>query len=644
MTKRNNLSELEDLSFIWDSDRKISLDLRFPSHDEGPPCPAPLLDPVANAPERRTTRINIWRNCRPVGLALTAWVVSLLFTIVYSLFIYHVLFLGNPVVGSWVFEASLTNLLLSILSQLYAMLLAYVALSLSDALRWSLAARSEGQHGASASSFFQLSPATEWFSLLKFIFRGRFRSNWGVIRLSLPFVGLGFGSVLKFQNSFEDYLIKQGASIDVYAGNIPPDVSVLELISTTYLDGFFDTWAQQLLNYPRYATDWKMKGCTNDCSVSFLPGGMEIARKVGPLLNSTILQGGLFNNTESIMIGSAPGLAARFEPVPEGFVFDTSQDCNVYQTPLADALQMCKKQMGDSVAAGWRACPSFYQFTRACATQLSWTKAPLVSTTLFSAYRQNATTTYSQKDLSIQHVETVSKPVPVTILASDMELIWNRIFVPQPLSSTQIDLESINVTISRMAWKYRTYTEFFPDNQMHVELLQNFLSVPLQFAVTALQYANYTLALPDEKRTFPPELLTTATGGRSIKRLVSQPWTVWVFIGAGTAVVALTGAGFWWILAQPHPLPKPSGIVELDFISRLSDLQQRSSQVRDHDPEFAYLVQDIRSQRQHSAWQIIKALRERRLGLVPENEGRTDVPANSQPVLHLAAKEAKTYQ
>lgn len=230
------------------------------------------------------------------------------------------------------------------------------------------------------------------------------------------------------------------------------------------------------------------------------------------------------------------------------------------------------------------------------------------------------------------------------MLASDMELIWNRIFVPRPLSSTQLDLESINVTISRMAWKYRTYTEFFPDNQMHVELLQNFLSVPLQFAVTALQYANYTLGLPEEKRTFPPELLTRATGGRSIKRFVSHPWTVWVFISAGTTVIALTGAGFLWILAQPHPLPKPSGIAELDFISRISDLQRRDTQGGTKDAEFSELVRDIRSQRQHTAWQIIKALRKRRLGLVPEDEAETDSQTKPQPVLHLAGNETRYHK
>ncbi|KAK2740957.1 hypothetical protein CKAH01_18556 [Colletotrichum kahawae] len=524
-------------------------------------------------------------------------------------------------------------------SQLYAMLLAYVVLGLSDALRWSLASRSGRVDGASASSFFQLSPATDWFSTMKFIFKGRFRSNWGVIRLALPFMGLGLGSVLKFQNSFEDYFIKQGVSIDVYAGNIPPDVSILGLISTAYLDGFFDTWTQQLLNYPRYATTWKMKGCTEDCSVSFLPGGMEIARKVGPLLNSTILKGGLFNNPESIMIQGAPGMVVRFEPVSEGFEFDIKEDCNVYQTPLGDALQMCKKQFGDSVAAGWRACPSFFQFTRACATQLSWTRTPLVSKTLFTAYRQNATTTYSQKDLSIQHAEPISEPVRVKMSVPDMDLIWNRIFVPRPLSS-QLDLESINITIARMAWKYRTYTEFFPDNEMHVELLQNFLSVPLQFAITAMQYANYTLALPADKRTFPPELLTTATGGRSIKRFVSQPWTVLVFIAGGSSVMMLTGFGFWWILKQPNPLPKSSGIVELDFLSRLSDLQKND---RDQEsPErFSELVHDIRSRKQHSAWQIIKTLRKRRLELTQmEMAAESESRMKKLPVLHLLPNRA----
>lgn len=246
---------------------------------------------------------------------------------------------------------------------------------------------------------------------------------------------------------------------------------------------------------------------------------------------------------------------------------------------------------------------------------------------------------YSQKDLSIQHVEPVSKPVRFPMLEPDMELIWDRVFRPRP-SPAQIDLESINVTISRMAWKYRTYTEFFPDNQMHVELLQNFLAVPLQFAVTAMQYANYTLALPEEKRTFPPELLTRATGGRSIKRFVSQPWTVVVFIASGALVVSLSGAGFWWMLSQAHPLPKPSGIVELDFVSRVSDLQGRRRTERGDQEQFADLVHDIGSRKKYSAWQIIQALQERRLGLAPvEVDEESGGAKRVVPILYLLSDE-----
>lgn len=185
MTKSDYSSELEEISFIFDPDRRIPLDLHFPSH-QPVPSNAEFLNAAGEtayaSPSRPVTDRSLRENCRPIGLALTAWITSLIFTVVYSLFIYHVLFEGNPVIGSWTFDASLTNLLLSLLSQLYAMLLAYVVLSLSDALRWSLASRSGRVGGASASSFFQLSPATDWFSNMKFIFKGRFRSNWGVIR------------------------------------------------------------------------------------------------------------------------------------------------------------------------------------------------------------------------------------------------------------------------------------------------------------------------------------------------------------------------------------------------------------------------------------------------------------------------------
>ncbi|KAF3351905.1 hypothetical protein VdG1_09517 [Verticillium dahliae VDG1] len=520
-------SSFEDVSFDFDSDRKVPLDLRLP---ETKPEPSPLvtIGEVQLVPKR-----SFWGHCRPIWLPLTAWLASALFTVLYSLFIHKVLIRRDPKIGVLVFEASVTNLLLSIFSQLYAMVLC-----------------------------FMLSPATDWFSVLKFILDSRLRNTWGIFRLALPFMGLGFGSVLKFQNSFQHHFIQDGPSVAVYAGTIPPDVSVLDNIPASYMAGFFDTWAQQLMNYPRYSTAWSMEGCEGNCSAIFLPGGMEIARKVVPLMNSTILQGGTFNDVDSISIMRAPGLAARFDPLPADFRFDIEKECAVYLTPagMSDGLQMCIRQVGDSLAAGWRACPSFTQLYGECPLPERWATAPLRTKTLMTVYRQNATTTYDRSDLSIKH--------------------------------------------------------FFPDHDVPVEQLRNFLAVPLQFGITALQYANYTMALPPEKRAFPPELLTVATGGRSIMKFVGPLWTAWVFIVSGVLVTVLSGCGFWYILVQAHPVPRPSGILEVDFAVKLEDVKARNGE--SSVGSFSEVAEEMHSREDYSAWSIIKSLRDKRITMTPQ--------------------------
>lgn len=195
LDKSTSHTAFEDVSFIFDTDRKVPLDLRLPDPSPGP-NPHVLHVEDDTRPPRRDTFLE---RCRPISFFLSAWVGSVVFTVVYCLFIYRILILGNPQVGAWTFDASLTNLLLSILSQVYAMLLMFMALGLLDALRWTLAARVE-RGGTSASSFFQLSPATDWLSVFKFIYGSKFRSLWGLLRLSLPFMGLGFGSILKCES------------------------------------------------------------------------------------------------------------------------------------------------------------------------------------------------------------------------------------------------------------------------------------------------------------------------------------------------------------------------------------------------------------------------------------------------------------
>ncbi|KAM0269242.1 hypothetical protein ACHAQH_009816 [Verticillium albo-atrum] len=603
-------SSFDNVSFDFDSDRKVSLDLRFP---ETKPDPTSLvtIEEVQLVPKR-----NFWGHCRPIWLPLTAWFASAVFTLLYSMFIHKVLIERDPKIGVLVFEASVTNLLLSIFSQLYAMVLCFMVQGLLDALRWSLSSRVGDRAGTSASSFFQLSPATDWFSVLKFILDTNFKKSWGLFRLALPFMGLGFGSVLKFQNSFQHHFIPDGPSVAVYAGTIPPDVSVLDNIPASYMAGFFDTWAQQLMNYPRYSIAWPMDDCDGNCSAIFLPGGMEIARKVVPLMNSTILQGGTFNDVDSISIQGAPGLAARFDPLPKEFRFDIEKECQVYLTPpgMSDGLQMCIRQVGDSLAAGWRACPSLTQLFGECPLPERWALAPLQTKTLMTVYRQNATTTYDRSDLSIKHVTPTSKQVLEPMSAADALRIWRRIFIPTKKADL-IDRQSINVTIHRLAWKYRTYTEFFPDHDVPVEQLRNFLAVPLQFGITALQYANYTMALPPEKQAFPPELLTVATGGRSIMKFVGPLWTAWVFILSGVVVVVLSGCGFSWILMQAHPVPRPSGILEVDFAVKLEDVKNGNGGYA--AGSFSEVAEEMHSKEDYSAWSIIETLRGKRIVMTP---------------------------
>ncbi|KAK7217792.1 hypothetical protein V2G26_005795 [Clonostachys chloroleuca] len=569
--------EFENIAFLFDSSRKISLDLKFPVDTSYPPSTT-----VEQIPSYVPLEASVRARCRQIWVPLTAWITSFIATILYSLFIYRVLIVSNPKIGSWIVDASEANLLLSIFSQLYAMLLLFMLQGLLDAMRWTLASRAD-EGGTSASNFFQLSPGTNWYSVCRLIYNSGFRNSWGLLRLALPFVGLAFGSLLKFQNTFEYHFVSGEPTIDVFAGTLIPDITTLSSIPTSYMAAFFDTWAQQLNNFPRYAKTWSLDSCTGECSSMFLPGGMEIARRVGPFLNTTVLKGGTFENVEAISIESAPGLALRFDPLDDDFKFDIETECKAYIS-MGDGMQMCLRQMNDSIAAGWRACPTLHTVMKSCKTIEYWGTEPLETKTLMTVYRQNATTIYSRDSLAIQQITKTSEPKIALVSASDTRAIWDHIFTPRNKSG-DLDYQSINVTLHRLAWKYRTYFEWFPDDDAPVEQLQNFLAVPMQFGVTAMQYTNYTMVTPEDKRDFTREMVTTATGGKSIQKFVGQTWTSWTFITAGIFVVLSSGSAFWWIITRGNVVPNPSGVIEIDFASKLVGTARQSKKESNPDSD-----------------------------------------------------------
>ena len=96
---------------------------------------------------------------REIWPLMGLWLFTAIFCILYSIYIYKSLLSSNPEIGSLLPSASDTNLVVSILSQVLANLVDALLMGSFDVLRWQLAATCAG---ISATTFFQLSSATQW--------------------------------------------------------------------------------------------------------------------------------------------------------------------------------------------------------------------------------------------------------------------------------------------------------------------------------------------------------------------------------------------------------------------------------------------------------------------------------------------------
>jgi hypothetical protein len=150
------------------------------------------------------------------------------------------------------------------------------------------------------------------------------------------------------------YYFKETANrAPVLAGSgVPLDELVLALIPASYIGVFFMSWIPTLLDVPKYAVSMPIAGCEANCTSKFLPGGIETARKLGPFLNMTLLEGGVFRDSETIQIHNAPGILLRFDNLPASFDFDRKHECHTYGQQLNDTLQICIKPVNGSLAVG----------------------------------------------------------------------------------------------------------------------------------------------------------------------------------------------------------------------------------------------------------------------------------------------------
>ncbi|KAK4247639.1 hypothetical protein C7999DRAFT_14351 [Corynascus novoguineensis] len=493
------------------------------------------------------------------------WTFMAVFTIIYSIYVYRTLLSNNPGHGSdGLPSASGTNLAISVLSQVFANMVEVLILAVFDILRWQLAARNSG---ISATTFFQLSSATQWIPMLFLTTTKISGGGLGLISRAAEFV----------------YFFKSSEhQLPVFSGSgVPLDESLLAFIPASYVGIFFMSWIPTLLDVPKYAVSMPIDGCEDNCTSAFLPGSIETTRKIAPYLNQTLMEGGFFRNSDTIQIHNAPGVLLRYDTLPSSFDFDRTRECQLYGQHLNDTLQICIREVNGSLAVGWAACPTPIYSAGTCLTNTSWLTDPLPKKVLMTRYKQYATTAYNGFDFSILHVEPTSPPYHESLNASTY---WAASAAVTVTTTTTLPTNDEAVThaltygVTRLL---RMYDDMFPDDaHTPVAHLRNFLAIPHQFMVTCLQFANYTLT-PTElavasslfgwdanRFAMPDDMRTVAVRGRSTTRLLALGWVVWAYVVSAATVMLAAGGLILAMLLRREGIPGSSGLVEVDLAAR----------------------------------------------------------------------------
>jgi hypothetical protein len=189
-----------------------------------------------------------------------------------------------------------------------------------------------------------------------------------------------------------------------------------------------------------------------------------------------------------------------------------------------------------------------------------------------SAFTQRDTTVYERQNLSIISFETVSPPQPITLDPDDFKATWAKLFNPGS-NATSDDAVMVNSLMFELGWYLRLFEDQFNGaGQVPLNLLQNFLTIPIQFSTTALQFSNTTLQaiLPGSGIfAMPSYLEATASGAQITPRFTGQFWTVCTFIAICSVLVLWAGCILGWILFNKTPLSTdPSAFPEWDIVSK----------------------------------------------------------------------------
>jgi hypothetical protein len=149
-----------------------TVDLRLALPDR-PTRPAPQGS--VPKPQLTTSGSKLSQNAGPIGALFLISGINLVLAILYLPFIYYVLIQGTVQVGRVFFNASTTNLLVSIFSQISAALSHMMVRGLLSALRLAFA---NGKDSISVTTFLGLGPAAGWLQVLRLAYIDRLFNLW----------------------------------------------------------------------------------------------------------------------------------------------------------------------------------------------------------------------------------------------------------------------------------------------------------------------------------------------------------------------------------------------------------------------------------------------------------------------------------
>jgi hypothetical protein len=219
------------------------------------------------------------------------------------------------------------------------------------------------------------------------------------------------------------------------------------------------------------------------------------------------------------------------------------------------------------MSLGWSICPSYLFDFGLCFNDTSWTDQPDESTTLLIHHRY-ADVAYDLNNFTILSVQSITDPEPidptfVSQTVGNLSYLFSSAFETLPETFNTSDSGFENYTLSYcssfdIGWALRLYQDDYrnyPGGPLDV--LKGFLTVPLQFSVTAWQWASFD--------TLPQDLRTKASFSTSSQRALGKLWALIVFTTGAGSLILLSMAALLWVVTRGPRTPDSPKWSELDY-------------------------------------------------------------------------------